>query len=124
MKTGTILKISLLLLTASAPAIPGDGDQDLSQAGMNVKSYNDFLQSDQKLNAVYKKVMAQEMDGKARDKLRKAEKLWVQFRDAECDSQADENRGGSIVPLVYNSCAKELTDERICELKARLVEGG
>ncbi len=104
----------------SLTAIAGDEPEDLSQAGMNERAAVDFQKADVKLNAVYKKVMAWQIDAAGREKLKKAERLWVQFRDAECESEADEARGGTIAPMVYSNCGERLTLERTAQLADRL----
>jgi hypothetical protein len=63
------------------------------------------------------------LDDEGKEKLKLAQRAWVQFRDAQADFDADkEARGGSMPPLIYNGTRKTLTDARIKELQRVLKE--
>ena len=113
MKLHVSAACTLLLLALAAPAF------GQTQYEMNLESKKAFEKADAALNDAYGKLLAT-LDDEGKKKLRDAERLWVKFRDAECDSKADDYRGGSIMPLIYFTCAKRLTDERTAQLKDRL----
>ena len=55
--------------------------------------------------------------------LRSIQGLWLDYRRRHCQWQANFFAGGSIQPMVYASCADDLTWERIAALKFNLCEG-
>jgi len=50
-----------------------------------------------------------------------AESQWRTFVKAECTMEASPNRGGSIYPLIYGDCVRDLTVTRIEEIRAVLA---
>jgi uncharacterized protein YecT (DUF1311 family) len=139
------MKISVLTLCAAILAAPfGDTaraqepDFDCTnpeaQQELNYCSYQDFLKADKQLNAVYRKAVASQV---ATDKylaenypknvgavkaLKKAQRAWIDYRDGHCDGVGLDVQGGSIQPLVVNTCLTEITRNRIKELNA-LIQG-
>lgn len=61
-------------------------------------------------------------EGKAEQKLRQAQSAWLQYRDANCESEASIYEGGSIRPAVYYSCLASITQERVARMKEFLKE--
>lgn len=90
-----------------------------TQAELNEESAKAWNKADDALNATYKQLLGK-LDDEGKKKLQAAQRAWIKFRDAECESQADEYRGGSILPLIYHTCAKDLTEARTTQLKDRL----
>ncbi len=79
--------------------------------------YDKMLQNeDAKLNKNYKACMAK-LDATAKAKLQKAQRAWIAFRDADCDYQADEMRGGTLETVIGLSCLATETQERAEMLK-------
>ena len=59
------------------------------------------------------------------EEFKTAQRLWVQFRDAQADFEADqEARGGSMRPLSYYGCCTRLTRARTAEFRQMLKGGG
>jgi uncharacterized protein YecT (DUF1311 family) len=83
---------------------------------MNEKAYSNYKKADAQLNKVYKQLIAI-LDKNEKPLLIQAEKDWVKFRDSHCKFEASQYEGGSIQPLIYSSCLKELTEKRIAEIK-------
>jgi uncharacterized protein YecT (DUF1311 family) len=73
---------------------------------------------DGRLNSAYKKLMDSET-GDQRDRLRTAQRLWVQFRDANCDYYAFGE--GTISRIESVECMRMLTKERAEELEQALT---
>jgi uncharacterized protein YecT (DUF1311 family) len=77
--------------------------------------------ADIKLNAAYQTVMANS-DKQRQDLLRKAQRAWISFRDANCNVYDDMTRGkdsplrGSLATQLYLECVKKMTAERTLEL--------
>jgi uncharacterized protein YecT (DUF1311 family) len=50
------------------------------------------------------------------------QKDWIKFRDSQCKFEVEQYNGGSIQPLMYFTCLKEQTNNRIVGLKAILED--
>jgi uncharacterized protein YecT (DUF1311 family) len=91
-----------------------------------------FQKADRQMNTVYARLLAkaQTMDkdsvtgtsDKAVDRLRKAQRAWVAWRDAECPLRSLPNKGGSIERIEWPACSAQLTEERTKALQA-VLEG-
>jgi uncharacterized protein YecT (DUF1311 family) len=51
------------------------------------------------------------------EKLKAAERAWIQYRDLHCDAAEQQIDGGSMSPMVRAECMRETTEHRIQELK-------
>ena len=93
-----------------------------STPGMDDCVTAEFGIQDGRLNTVYKKLMRMfgADEPKRAESLRAAQKLWVQFRDANCTYVASEAEGGSMQPLEFNECKLTMTVERTTELAGEL----
>lgn len=115
--TRLALRTTLALITIYPTAANAQ-----NQGEMNREAAAEFEAADATLNKVYKQFI-DKLDDEGKEKLKIAQRAWVQFRDAQSDFEADsEARGGSMAPLIYNGARKRLTDARIKELKAALKE--
>jgi uncharacterized protein YecT (DUF1311 family) len=95
-----------------------------TQAGANACARYKFEKADAEMNRVYGLLLSQlagETD-KDQQKLRQAQSLWLQYRDANCDSEASIYEGGSIRPAIYSHCLASVTQERTIRMKAFLAE--
>ncbi len=107
-----------LLLAALAP-VPLVAQ---SQQEMTAEAAAAFTKADKELNEVYAKVLAN-LDDEAKERLKKSQRAWVAFRDAEAAFRADaEARGGSMWPLIHEGVRSRLTKERVKGLKELLIE--
>ena len=110
--------LALPLLLGAAPAAAKDAcDNAVSQNEMSACAEDEFDRTDKVLNKVYQDTL-KGLDDHGRDLLKKSERAWVVFRDAECTYQNESNEGGSIYPMVYAGCQTTLTKDRIKQLKA------
>lgn len=71
------------------------------------------------LNKLYKQVLAA-IGPERRGGLRKAERAWVAFAEAECGFRMAPDVGYMDAPLVYNACRLELIARRIADLRRAL----
>jgi len=71
---------------------------------------------DDELNRLYRWVLTV-VDGDHLLKLKTAQRLWVQFRDANCDAEHELCAEGSAAPIVKLSCLEAMTRHRTEELK-------
>jgi uncharacterized protein YecT (DUF1311 family) len=94
-----------------------------TQAEANACARGDYEKADAELNKVYKQLLAElaGYQGEDGQKLRHAQSLWLQYRDANCESESSIYQGGSIRPAVYNSCLASVTRERTGRLKEFLA---
>jgi uncharacterized protein YecT (DUF1311 family) len=118
----TILPLSLVL--ASLFALPASAEmfaQDYEPCG-NQTSTVDIVACvqvktklwDQRLNAAYKN-LAQRIDAGQREPLKMAQRLWIQYRDANCGFYASQD--GSIRQIEGAECMRAMTEERALELE-------
>lgn len=90
-----------------------------NQHETNQRAARDFAVADAALNRLYPKVVAS-LPAQRRAKLRRAQRAWVAWRDAEAAFTASEMEGGSAWPLLYDGARARLTRNRIAELEALL----
>ena len=91
-----------------------------TQVEMNECQGREYKKADAALNVVYKQLMAKIDDEGERTALKVAQQAWIKFRDAECEFESYQNKGGTIYPLVYSGCLKVLTQERSKQLRELL----
>lgn len=94
----------------------------------------DFDKADKELNAVYKTLMATKTEedkeaaaenspyGGQVDALKKSQRAWIYFRDAQCSLVGLQFAGGTIQPTMETTCQADLTKARTSELQ-KLSEG-
>ena len=123
----------MLLLALAAPAAAQEVDCTVaeSQNELTYCAEQDWNRADADLNAVYKTVIAQLRDLDAdlpddlkggEDALRRAQRAWVAFRDAECEAEGYAMRGGSGEAMLIYSCRARLSDQRAPDLAMILPE--
>ncbi len=123
---GHVLRL-LLLLSVVCPSATDVMAQHMNAAGAPCQSkapdspktecfLAESKKADENLNAFY---------GKLRIKLRSdeltnlqlAQRLWLQFRDANCKAEYSLYGGGSAGPTVRAACVEAMTRQRTIELK-------
>jgi uncharacterized protein YecT (DUF1311 family) len=90
-----------------------------SQAEMNQQALAEYREADQRLNAVYRDLMAK-VSPAGQAKLREAQRAWLRFRDLECAFATAGTADGSVHPMILSGCLAGLTVERIGHLEAQL----
>ena len=123
----TIISI-VTLLTA-----PGQTEEDPfanldckvanTQLEMNRCAYLSLQAADQELNQVYRQLrdaLKQSKQDAPDRQLTNAQLAWIKYRDLDCKFSADRFKGGSIAPMMYNSCKETLTKQRTAVLKSYL----
>lgn len=75
---------------------------------------------DARLNQAYKAAMAQQSPERKKQ-LQAVQRLWLQFRDANCGFYADPD-GGTLARLGANDCMLTLTAQRARELEGFAAE--
>lgn len=122
-----ILTALLLLSSAQAAEPQVDCEDPMTQMAMNICSGRDYKAADRELNAVWKKASARAKewdaevgDGTQHRELLAAQRAWLTFRDAQCSFEANQYRGGSIMPLIQSTCLTTLTKARTEQLREYL----
>ena len=72
---------------------------------------------DRRLSVSYQKLL-DSLPARRRDRLRNAQRLWIQFRDANCAYFA--SRSGTIARIEAGQCLLRLTTARTIELEDRI----
>lgn len=97
------------------------GDDLVRQSDMNECAYKDYIDTDKKLNAIYKQILAKYKDyPKALQNTIKAERAWIQFRDAQLAMKFPPlkmgNHYGTWHPIFKYDYLSLLTEQRIAQL--------
>lgn len=135
MKTAVLLMLCGCVLLVDGPA-SGEGEQPIdcanamTQMDLTECARLDYDEADTALNAQWKltkKAMA-DWDAELGDQMKGGEKAllaaqraWIAYRDAHCEAEGFQARGGSMEPMLVAGCLATLTRSRTEELKA-LVE--
>ncbi|HET6934674.1 MAG TPA: lysozyme inhibitor LprI family protein [Candidatus Angelobacter sp.] len=89
-------------------------------AGTTVETTNcyadELKKADAELNKIYKAALA-DLEGKDAVKLRKAQRAWMAYRDAQCDAEYGTWGGGSGGPAAHLACLGRLTHQRTAEIR-------
>ncbi|MBJ2348673.1 MULTISPECIES: lysozyme inhibitor LprI family protein [Pseudomonas] len=92
-----------------------------TQGDMNQCAAQENKAADKELNSLYKQITARLMDNAhAKQLLVKAQRAWIEFRDAECSFSASGVEGGSVYPMIHDECITNLTKARVEALKTYL----
>jgi len=67
--------------------------------------------ANRKLNLTYER-LHKGLDPDNFNELRAAQRIWLQFRDANCNAESNLYKGGSAAPMVYSACMESLTRHR------------
>lgn len=129
------LTVAATLLALCAASLPAHADDPIDCADqkttvdMNFCADEDFKAADAKLNAAYKKVLAQIAESdleKPYDRaswekaMRESQRAWVEFRDADCKGAVPmEWSGGTGTSSAVLGCMTALTNERTKDLGER-----
>ena len=116
---------------AFADDAPADCAHAVTQTDMNICANLDYERADKELNAQYRKTRTEmaswdaDLDNNlkgAEAALVKAQRAWIDYRDAQCAAEGFEARGGSMEPMLVSNCLAGLTRQRTKELR-QLAEG-
>jgi len=114
----TIVMAAMVLAVPAARA----GDQRDAGAGCDGVSTPEIVncvmaktaQWDKRMNAAYQKAMKED-DPKRQEQLRTAQRLWIQFRDANC--LYFDMGEGTIARIDAADCMRNMTEARARELE-------
>lgn len=100
----------LAAVLAATSVAPVNCKAAITQVDMNQCAAARGRRADIALNGAWRRLIAQNPDTKA--KFVAAQRLWLQFRDAECKARGSRYAGGSILPMVVAGCYADLTEAR------------
>jgi uncharacterized protein YecT (DUF1311 family) len=83
-----------------------------TQAAMNAQAHAEFERADSELNKIYEALLTKLPDAQGKQMLKKSQRAWLAFRDAEAAFAADQARGGSMAPMIRYETMAELTQEQ------------
>ena len=120
MKLAYILTSFIWLLLSQSTAWSLGGDECAytgNQSQMNACAVRDFENADRELNVIYKQLISSMPESK-QNTLQSEQRAWLKGRDPMCQKDAnDEAEGGSMWPMLYQSCRATSTQARIKQLK-------
>jgi uncharacterized protein YecT (DUF1311 family) len=119
------MKKLLLTITTLLSLIISNQAFGQTQLEMNQEEQNKYFKADKELNNVYNQILKEyKTDTVFIKNLKIAQRIWIQFRDAEMKSKyPDREQGyyGSIHPMCWSIYLTELTKERTKKLKMWLT---
>ncbi len=92
-----------------------------SQADMNACSELEFEKADYQLTRLYKQVTSL-LEAEPRKSVVESQKHWIIVRDNHCEVFRYFYKDGSLLPVSYNNCKTQLTNDRSKELNSILEE--
>lgn len=95
-----------------------DKSEGVTSAMLNCIRAETTIQ-DARLNATYKKLREQ-LTPERKVELRDVQRIWIQYRDANCSFYADPD-GGTLATVMSNDCVLQETAARAKELEDFLV---
>jgi uncharacterized protein YecT (DUF1311 family) len=86
--------------------------------GMEGCSEQVILKSDAKIDAVAKEIFARLGSNAARRRFVTAQRAWLTYRNADCESVSDKYEGGTLAGVVGADCAAKRTTRHLIEIRA------
>ena len=97
-----------------------------TQTEMSEEAFKDYQKSDKKLNTVYQTILQEyRSDTLFIKNLKTAQKIWVQFRDAEMKAKYPDGEAGyvgSARPMCWYNYMADLTADRTKQLNVWLTK--
>ncbi len=97
----------------AAPACAEQNQQALNRCAFNWSKTAEFLRS-----LIYADIYSQ-LNEPRQAQLKVIEQNWNSYRDTHCHELSEPFRGGSIYPLIYQSCRARVTNDRIADLQGK-----
>jgi uncharacterized protein YecT (DUF1311 family) len=110
---------TVLFASTSAFAAQPDCANATDQATLTQCANNSLKASDAKLNQTFRALQAK-VSKPGKDKLQKAQRAWITWRDAQCDFNASGSSDGSVHGMVLASCLDDLTKAQTKLLDSQL----
>jgi uncharacterized protein YecT (DUF1311 family) len=75
-----------------------------------------YKAADSELNQTYSQI-SKVLQAEDMQRLKAAQRLWIQFRDATCTAESNLYNGGTASAPAYSACLEEVTRQRAADLK-------
>ena len=111
----------ITLLTCGSTSIFAACNENMNQMELNFCSMDEYKKADRELNQVYTAYMSK-LDAARKQQVKAVQQNWIKYKESDCTYVASAYEGGSIQPLIENSCLTEKTKLRTKELKEYLKE--
>jgi len=125
-KATRFLSVALTLIISSTMHAQhmNAADAPCKTAGPGAETTTCFLaaakSADAEMNRVYRELI-DNLNQDDRSKLRTAQRLWIQFRDANCKAERGLYSGGSAYSMAYAACMESETRYRTNDLRQMYV---
>lgn len=113
---GGFVLLAFCPITPLAQQASPSCDNPQTQAEINACAAQEYERIDRELNRIYRQLAAR-LKGERSAKLNAAQNAWIKFRDAQCELESTEYKGGSLYPTVLNSCLSSLTKAQVDALR-------
>lgn len=107
-------------LFATAHASHNSCENATTQAQINACSASDYAAEDSRLNSSYSSLQSL-LTTSEKNKLKVAQRAWIDFRDKACQFDTRNSVGGSIHPTLLNSCLEGYTEQRRMQLEGQIA---
>ena len=95
-----------------------------TQTNMNEEACQDLRGSDRKLNQLYQQILAKYKGQEIFiSRFKDAQRKWLVFRDAHLEAVYPTQNEGTVNPMCQCIALREVTEDRIKEMKVWLNEG-
>src|SRR5262249_37165403 len=111
--------VTLLLTAHTAFAAQPDCANATDQGTLTQCANNSLKASDAKLNQTFRALQAK-VSKPGKDKLQKAQRAWIAWRDAQCAFNTLGSNGGSVHAMAQASCLDDLTQAQTKLLSSQL----
>lgn len=120
MKALIYISLSLIVNSVNAEKTNSQLDTCMDKAsGVTVNMLNcigaETQRQDKKLNTMYQNVMKL-LTNENKERLKKAQQIWIKYRDANCAFYADPD-GGTMASIIGANCVMDMTTQRAKELE-------
>jgi uncharacterized protein YecT (DUF1311 family) len=112
----------LAVVCSTSGALAAGCDDASTQADLSQCSSDAAAKADTDLNAAYKTLMAL-LGADDQRRLREAQRIWVDFRNAECTFRTKSYSDGSIYPMLLSNCIADVTRARAADFEAQIACG-
>ena len=88
-----------------------------NQNEINRCAAEQYKKADAELNRIYQQTLAK-LPVDHQEKVKEAQRAWIPFRDAHCESESFTFNGGSMQPLIRATCLESATKARTEQLRS------
>jgi len=103
-------------IVATGTVAKAQCDQAKSTLQINECLAKELKKADAELNRVYRLAL-KDLQADDAALLRKSQRAWIAYRDAQCEAERALWGGGTGGPAAWMNCKSELTSQRTAEIK-------